>query len=75
MQGDFRHKPFASAHQTIFLMTEANKSIQRWSATTVVISALLLFLVQPMASKAILAWFGGASSVWTTSMLFFYNAI
>ncbi len=24
-----------------------------------------------MASKAILAWFGGASSVWTTSMLFF----
>lgn len=75
MQGDFRHKPFASAHQTIFLMTEANKSIQRWSATTVVISALLLFQVQPMASKAILAWFGGASSVWTTSMLFFQTIL
>ena len=28
-----------------------------------------------MASKAILAWFGGASSVWTTSMLFFQTIL
>ena len=34
-------------------------------------SALLLLLVQPILTKAILPWFGGSASVWTTSMLFF----
>ena len=34
-------------------------------------SAFLLFLVQPLISKAILPWFGGVPSVWTTAMLFF----
>ena len=56
-------------------MAAVNKSISRWSAITILSSALLLFQVQPMASKAILAWFGGASSVWTTSMLFFQTIL
>jgi len=31
----------------------------------------LLFLVQPLISKAILPWFGGSPALWTTCMLFF----
>src|SRR5688572_6858697 len=38
---------------------------------TMFLSALLLFLVQPMIGKFILPWFGGAPAVWTTCMLFF----
>lgn len=34
-------------------------------------SALLLLLVQPVLTKAILPWFGGSAGVWTTAMLFF----
>ena len=40
-------------------------------AATVFSSAFLLFQVQPLISKAILPWFGGTPSVWTTCMLFF----
>ncbi len=38
---------------------------------TVFLSAFLLFVVQPMAGKVLLPWFGGAPAVWTTCMLFF----
>ncbi len=38
---------------------------------TILSSACLLFLVQPLASKLILPWFGGSASVWITCMLFF----
>ncbi len=40
-------------------------------AATVLLSAFLLFLVQPTISKMILPWFGGSPAVWTTCMLFF----
>ena len=40
-------------------------------AATIFLSAFLLFQVQPLAAKAILPWFGGSPSVWTTCMLFF----
>lgn len=40
-------------------------------AATVVLSAFLLFLVQPLVGKVVLPWFGGAPAVWTTSLLFF----
>ncbi len=40
-------------------------------AATVFLSAFLLFLVQPLISKAILPWFGGTPAVWSTCMLFF----
>ncbi len=40
-------------------------------AATAFLSALLLFLVQPMIAREMLPWFGGAAGVWTTSMLFF----
>ncbi|MCB9537314.1 MAG: fused MFS/spermidine synthase [Myxococcales bacterium] len=35
------------------------------------LGAALLFLVQPVAARFVLPWFGGAPAVWTTSMLFF----
>src|SRR5438046_1432997 len=40
-------------------------------ALTIVVSAFLLFQVQPMIAKMILPWFGGSAAVWTTCMLFF----
>src|SRR5512135_71371 len=39
--------------------------------STLFISSLLLFLVQPLLGKFILPWFGGTPAVWTTCMLFF----
>ncbi|MFB3921029.1 MAG: ferrichrome ABC transporter permease [Terriglobia bacterium] len=38
---------------------------------TVFLSAFLLFLVEPLMGKYLLPWFGGASAVWTTCLLFF----
>jgi hypothetical protein len=40
-------------------------------ALTILLSAFLLFLVQPIIAKQILPWFGGSTAVWTTCMLFF----
>lgn len=42
-----------------------------WAAATILVSAFLLFQVQPIISKMILPWFGGSSAVWSTCMLFF----
>jgi SAM-dependent methyltransferase len=42
---------------------------------TVVWSACLLFLVEPLASKLILPWFGGSAAVWITCLLFFQSAL
>lgn len=40
-------------------------------AIAIALSAFLLFLVQPIAARTILNWFGGAPAVWTTCLLFF----
>lgn len=44
-------------------------------ALSVLLSAFLLFLVQPMVGKFILPWFGGAPTVWSTVLLFFQVAL
>jgi hypothetical protein len=44
-------------------------------ATAALLSAWLLFQVQPMVAKRILPWFGGGAAVWTTAMLFFQVAL
>ncbi len=41
------------------------------TAVTVFLSAFLLFAIQPIASKYLLPYFGGSSSVWATSLVFF----
>jgi hypothetical protein len=40
-------------------------------ALSVLLSAFLLFQVQPMIGKYILPWFGGTPTVWSTVLLFF----
>ena len=40
-------------------------------AITILVSAFLLFQVQPVIAKIILPWFGGSAAVWTTCLLFF----
>jgi SAM-dependent methyltransferase len=40
-------------------------------AFTILVSAFLLFQVQPVIAKIILPWFGGSAAVWTTCLLFF----
>ncbi len=40
-------------------------------ATTIFLSAFLLFQVQPLIGKFVLPWFGGSPGVWTACMLFF----
>ena len=53
-------------------MTAARKSnFALLAALTILVSAFLLFQVQPVISKKILPWFGGSPAVWTTAMLFF----
>lgn len=42
---------------------------------TILLSACLLFAIQPICSKLILPWFGGSSSVWITCLLFFQSAL
>jgi hypothetical protein len=44
-------------------------------ASTVFLSAFLLFQVQPIVAKMILPWFGGSSSVWSVCMVFFQAAL
>ncbi len=49
----------------------SSRSFGIWAASTILVSAFLLFQVQPVISKMILPWFGGSSAVWSTCMLFF----
>ena len=53
-----------------------NSPTLNWAlAATALVSAWLLFQVQPMVAKRILPWFGGGTAVWTTVMLFFQSAL
>src|SRR5712691_2759864 len=44
-------------------------------ATTLFLSALLLFLVQPMFTKMVLPLLGGSPTVWSVAMVFFQAAL
>jgi hypothetical protein len=44
-------------------------------ALTILVSAFLLFQVQPVIAKIILPWFGGSAAVWTVCLLFFQIAL
>src|SRR5262245_233157 len=44
-------------------------------ATTIFLSAFLLFLVQPVIAKQILPWFGGAAAVWAICLVFFQSVL
>lgn len=51
-----------------------NRSIAVFGVT-ILLSAFLLFQIQPLISKAILPWFGGCPAVWTTCLLFFQTLL
>ncbi|HLK14234.1 MAG TPA: hypothetical protein VKT78_05470, partial [Fimbriimonadaceae bacterium] len=42
---------------------------------TVFLSALTLFIVEPIAGKLLLPMFGGSATVWTAAMVFFQVAL
>jgi spermidine synthase len=44
-------------------------------AIATLLSAFLLFLVQPLVAKYILPWFGGAPAVWNVCMAFYQSAL
>jgi hypothetical protein len=60
-------------------MTQVSHENDRWPiitfGVTILVSAFLLFQVQPLVSKQILPWFGGCPAVWTTCMLFFQTIL
>jgi len=46
-------------------------SFMLYFALSILLSSFLLFQIQPLVSKYILPWFGGTTSVWSASLLFF----
>ncbi len=44
-------------------------------AVSIFVSSFLLFQIQPLIGKYILPWFGGTSSVWSASLLFFQSLL
>src|SRR5262245_9995356 len=42
---------------------------------SVLVSALLLFLIEPMVAKALLPLYGGSPAVWSTCLLFFQGLL
>src|SRR5580658_3958550 len=44
-------------------------------ATVTVLSALLLFLLEPIAARQLLPFFGGSAAVWITCLVFFQCAL
>jgi len=44
-------------------------------ALTTLLSAFLLFSVQPLIAKQIVPWFGGTSAVWTLCLVFFQSLL
>jgi len=45
------------------------------SGTAIFLGSFLLFAIQPIAGKQLLPYFGGSSSVWATSLVFFTAAL
>ena len=60
-----------SVETTSLTIPAVNSLLSLCYASTVFLSAFLLFLVQPLLGKFILPWFGGSPAVWTTAMLVF----
>ena len=44
-------------------------------ALAVLLSAFLLFLVQPLIGRLVLPWFGGSAAVWTACLVFFQTGL
>lgn len=69
------HAQTTTAPDSVASAKPSSRMIDFVLAATVVLSAWLIFQVQPMIAKRILPWFGGGTAVWTTVMLFFQSAL
>jgi len=56
-------------------VSEARRGEWFLFAPVIFLSAFLLFQVQPIIGRFILPWFGGGSSIWITTLLFFQVAL
>jgi hypothetical protein len=57
------------------MLNRHNPWVLWWFAATTLVSAFLVFQVQPVISKTVLPWFGGSPAVWTTCLLFFQTLL
>ncbi|MBV8895131.1 MAG: fused MFS/spermidine synthase [Acidobacteriaceae bacterium] len=57
------------------IVSPSRRALELLFGSTILASACLLFLVQPLISKLILPWFGGSAAVWITCMLFFQSGL
>jgi hypothetical protein len=53
------------------MIQTAPASSSKVFAATIFASSSLLFLIEPMAAKQLLPWFGGGAAVWATCLVFF----
>ncbi|MDP2326887.1 MAG: fused MFS/spermidine synthase [Dehalococcoidia bacterium] len=60
---------------SIVAASEARRGEWFLFAPVIFLSAFLLFQVQPIIGRFILPWFGGGSSIWITTLLFFQVAL
>src|ERR1051326_3056482 len=76
MKGPITYTPSSSASESLALpRTDSARVPAVLFAATILLSAFLLFQVQPLIAKLILPWFGGSAAVWTSCMLFFQIAL
>src|SRR5690606_16663906 len=54
---------------------KAPAGIDRAYPVVVFLGGFLLFLIQPLLAKAILPWFGGATGVWATALVFYQTVL
>jgi len=64
-----------TAERQIPSVAAPSPGIAAIAAGTMVLSAGLIFSVQPLLGRLILPYFGGVPSVWNTAMLFFQTAL
>ena len=65
MQADLAPNKSDFAHSTLAVSYVA----------TTILSAFLLFQVEPLIAKLVLPWFGGGASVWSVCLLFFQTVL
>jgi SAM-dependent methyltransferase len=76
MKGPTTSIPSSSANESpASLLTASPRVPKLLFGAAILLSAFLLFQVQPLIARLILPWFGGSAAVWTSCMLFFQVAL
>src|SRR5271167_4649998 len=76
MKGPTTSTPWSSESESPVSQPTASPRVPKaLFGAAILLSAFLLFQVQPLIAKLILPWFGGSAAVWTSCMLFFQFAL